>query len=154
MASIFDVAEYILERTGYISTMKLQKRVFYSNALSLVETHQPLVPETFQAWVNGPVSPKLYCKHRGKFVIGPGNIAPEVITRPLDVRKQSLVDRTLHALGDYEGELSLLSHKEVAWSDARQGCGDSDRCNVIISNEAIESFYSSHQSDNPLFSRA
>ena len=31
MASVFDVAEYVLSETG-VSTMKLQKLVFYSQA--------------------------------------------------------------------------------------------------------------------------
>lgn len=34
MASILDITEYILEKKGYVSTMKLQKLAFYSNALS------------------------------------------------------------------------------------------------------------------------
>ena len=156
MASILDVAEYILEKKGYVSTMKLQKLAFYSNALSLVETHRPLCPETFQAWVNGPVSLELYRRHRGRFIIGPGSIAPDPrITQPLGVRERSFVDRTLHVLGDYEGDrLSGLSHREAPWSDARRGCGDSDRCSVVISNEAIEGFYASRRCDNPLFLRS
>ena len=35
LTSVFDVAEYVLDISGYLSTMKLQKLVFYSNALSL-----------------------------------------------------------------------------------------------------------------------
>lgn len=153
MASILDVAEYILEKKGYVSTMKLQKLAFYSNALSLVETHRPLFPETFQAWVNGPVSLELYRRHRGRLIIGSGSIAPNPkIVQPLSAHERSFVDRTLHVLGDYEGDqLSGLSHGEAPWSDARQGCGDSDRCSVVISNEAIEGFYASRRCDNPLF---
>lgn len=48
MASILDITEYILEKRGYVSTMKLQKLAFYSNALSLVETHRPLFPRPFR----------------------------------------------------------------------------------------------------------
>lgn len=88
MASILDVAEYILEKKGYVSTMKLQKLAFYSNALSLVETHRQLFPETFQAWVNGPVSLELYRRHRGRFIIGPGGIAsnPKIV-QPLSAHE-------------------------------------------------------------------
>lgn len=36
MANVFDVAQYIRDKTGQISTIKLQKLVFYSKAWSLV----------------------------------------------------------------------------------------------------------------------
>ena len=103
--------------------------------------------------MNGPVSLELYRRHRGRFIIGPGSIAPNPkIVQPLSAHERSFVDRTLHVLGDYEGDqLSRLSHGEALWRDARQGCGDSDRCSVVISNEAIEGFYASRRCDNPLF---
>lgn len=34
MANVLDVASYILDQTGYVSTMKLQKLTFYSQAYS------------------------------------------------------------------------------------------------------------------------
>ena len=35
MASVFDVAAYILEKKGEMSTLKLQKLVYYAQAWSL-----------------------------------------------------------------------------------------------------------------------
>ena len=40
--SVVDVATYILERTDTITTMKLQKLAFYSQALHLVINGTPL----------------------------------------------------------------------------------------------------------------
>lgn len=57
MVSVFDVAEYVLSEVGYVSTMKLQKLVFYSQAYSLVTLDEPLFSDDFEAWVNGPVCP-------------------------------------------------------------------------------------------------
>lgn len=65
MANVFDIAEYILGKLGFVSTMKLQKLAFYSQALSLVKTGEPLFREQFQAWVNGPVCYELFARHRG-----------------------------------------------------------------------------------------
>lgn len=45
MASVFDVAECVLSETG-VSTMKLQKLVFYSQAYSLSVFDEPLFPMT------------------------------------------------------------------------------------------------------------
>lgn len=54
---MFDVAEYVLSEVGYVSTMKLQKLVFYSQAYSLVVLDEPLFSDDFEAWINCPASP-------------------------------------------------------------------------------------------------
>lgn len=60
MATVFDVAEYILQKLGEVTTMKLQKLVYYCQAWSLVWDEQPLFEDDFQAWANGPVCPALF----------------------------------------------------------------------------------------------
>jgi len=67
--SVYDVAKYILDKLGMITTMKLQKLVYYSQAWSLVWDEAPLYEEEIQAWSNGPVIPKLYYYHRGNYYI-------------------------------------------------------------------------------------
>ena len=49
MANIFDVARYILEVKGSMSTMKLQKLCYYCQAWSLVWDDSPLFDEDFEA---------------------------------------------------------------------------------------------------------
>lgn len=65
MVGVFDVAEYVLSEVGYVSTMKLQKLVFYSQAYSLVALDEPLFSDDFEAWVNGPVCPPLVSGSQG-----------------------------------------------------------------------------------------
>ena len=65
MVGVFDVAEYVLSEVGYVSTMKLQKLVFYSQAYSLVAFDEPLFSDDFEAWVNGPVCPPLVSGSQG-----------------------------------------------------------------------------------------
>lgn len=55
MASVYDVATYILEKQGAMTTWKLQKLVYYSQAWSLVWDDDVLFPEEIEAWANGPV---------------------------------------------------------------------------------------------------
>ena len=50
MANVFDTAKYILEKSGKMSTMKLQKLCYYSQAWALVWDDAPLFDEDFQAW--------------------------------------------------------------------------------------------------------
>lgn len=47
MGSVFDTAKYILEKCGTMSTMKLQKLCYYSQAWSLVWDDAPLFDEDF-----------------------------------------------------------------------------------------------------------
>lgn len=151
MADVFDISRLILDKVGYVSTMKLQKLAFYSQALSLVETGKPLFHEQFQAWVNGPVCYELFKSHRGKYIVGPGELGAS-IPGAVDSYGQTVVDRVVKILGDRSGqELSALTHAEKPWSDARVGCGEQDRCDTVISTEAIRSYYSSHLCSNPLF---
>ena len=67
MASVYDVAAYILEKQGAMTTWKLQKLVYYSQAWSLVWDDDVLFPEEIEAWANGPVVRELYHAHRGKY---------------------------------------------------------------------------------------
>ena len=53
--SVLDVAAYILKKLGSMTTMKLQKLVYYSQAWSLVWDEQSLFIESIEAWANGPV---------------------------------------------------------------------------------------------------
>ena len=55
MATVLDVAKYVLEHNGRMTTMKLEKLVYYCQAWSLGWDEVPLFEEDFQAWANGPV---------------------------------------------------------------------------------------------------
>ena len=152
MASVFDVAECVLAQTGYVSTMKLQKLVFYSQAYALVATGQPLFGEDFEAWVNGPVCPSLFKAHRGLFVIGPEDLAAYGSVDGIDALQRSLIGHVLHWLGGFDGnELSQFTHKEAPWLEARKGCGPVDRCNAVITKESMRTYYGSSRCANPAF---
>ena len=67
--TIFDVAEYILSKTGSISTMVLEKLSYYCLVWSLVWFNKPIFQNKFQAWVDGPVCNDLFQKHKKKRVV-------------------------------------------------------------------------------------
>ncbi len=152
MASVFDVAEYILSDLGYVSTMKLQKLAFYSQAYSLALTDKPLFDEDFQAWANGPVCPDLFASHRGLFIVGSGELRCEGRSENVDGRDRSIVQHILSTLGGLSGnELSELTHAEAPWKDARGNCPEGDRCDAVISKAAIKEYYSSPRCNNAAF---
>ncbi len=145
------IAECILNECGSLSTMKLQKLVYYSQALHLVHYGEPLFVEDIEAWANGPVVRDLFNLHRRKFVITKGFFGDAAVGS-LDESTAKSIRSVLDVLGGKTGaELSELTHSEAPWRDARKGYGPSERCDVVITPDAIRSFYSSPACQNPLF---
>ncbi|MGJ9552278.1 Panacea domain-containing protein [Actinotignum sp. GS-2025b] len=143
MAKVEDVAAQILERCGRMTTMKLQKLTFYCQAAYLAETGSPIFEEDFRAWVNGPVSPELFSKHRGKFFIYPGELTSEAGTLSADAL--AVIDGVCDELGDLTANaLVEKTHGEQPWLDARQGCDPQSHSQEIISKESIKAYYRTH----------
>lgn len=139
--NVFDIANYILSQTGQITTMKLQKLVYYCHAWSLVWDEKPLFPERIEAWANGPVVPELYAFHRGMFEVKSFKIGD-----PSKVKGESkeTIDKVLETLaGKPTKWLVDLTHLESPWIEARKGLDIGERGNSIITNEAIFNYYSS-----------
>lgn len=142
MGAVVDVAAYILRRCGSMTTMKLQKLVFYSQAESLARYGCPLFEEDFQAWRNGPVCYELYLRHRGKFLVRDGELSVQNIGASLDERERAVIDRVCDALASKTGnELSERTHVESPWRDARGNLAPSAPCGTVISKERMRSFY-------------
>lgn len=60
MVSVYDVAKYVLKQVGKVTTMKLEKLVYYCQAWSLGWDDVPLFDEDFEAWSNGSVCSQLF----------------------------------------------------------------------------------------------
>ena len=141
MANVFDVAKYILEKQGSMTTMKLQKLVYYSQAWSLVWDEEPIFPECIKAWASGPVVRELYDLHKSKFMISrlkKGNVDN------LKLEEKETIDAVLKFYGDKSAQwLSDLTHMEKPWSDARQGVSPGQNCDKEITPASMCEYYSS-----------
>lgn len=139
MASVFDVAKYILNRVGPVTAWKLQKLVYYAQAWSLVWDEQPLFPQRIEAWANGPVCPELYNRHRGQFIVGDVGEADE---SAISASGRETIDAVLAYYGDKHPQwLSDLSHSEGPWRDARGDKPPGAASNAEITWEAMAGFY-------------
>jgi uncharacterized phage-associated protein len=49
------LADYILQKYGSMSHLKLQKLLYYCESYHLAYFDDILIPEEFEAWVHGPV---------------------------------------------------------------------------------------------------
>jgi uncharacterized phage-associated protein len=139
MATVFDVAAYILDKQGEMTAMKLQKLVYYSQAWSLVWDEKALFQNRIEAWANGPVVPDLYAAHHGKYRVRAGDIEgdPGALTA---VEKET-VDGVLAYYGDKTSQyLSELTHLEDPWKDARAGLPAGVRGSVEISHASMAEY--------------
>jgi uncharacterized phage-associated protein len=141
MATVQDVAAYILKKQGRMTAMKLQKLVYYAQAWSLVWDEKPLFKDRIEAWANGPVAPKLYDLHRGKFEVSKW---PQGDPAKLSATERETVDAVLDYYGDKSSQwLSDLTHAERPWSEARKGLAPGERGKTEITRAAMAEYYGS-----------
>lgn len=144
MAQVSDVAEYILQRLGPTTTMKLQKLVYYCQAWSLVWDEKPLFPEEIQAWANGPVVPALYERHRGFFEAQLGEIGGD--PAKIEPEQAETIDAVLEYYGNKPAQWLIdLTHMEDPWREARGDLPETARSTQVIELTSIADYYSSLQ---------
>ncbi|XXJ18520.1 Panacea domain-containing protein [Desulfovibrio caledoniensis] len=140
MANCLDVAQYILERRGPTSTIKLQKLVFYSLAWSLVWDEDPIFTDKIEAWANGPVAPRLFHEHKGLFK---ADSIPHGHSENLTKDQKETVDKVIEFYGNKSAHwLVELTHMERPWKEARGDCPPGESCNNPIPIDKIAEFYS------------
>lgn len=140
MVNAHDVAAYVLGSLGSMTTMKLQKLLYYCQAWSLVWDERPLFDERIEAWANGPVVREVYEKHRGVFQVSQwrwGN------AQNLDRTEVETVEGVVEFYGKKSAQwLSDLTHKEDPWIDARRGVPDGFASAREITHAAMNEYYS------------
>lgn len=143
MASVQDVAAYILQKQGRMSAMKLQKLVYYSQAWHLVWDERPLFTEQIEAWANGPVVRDLYRVHRRKFEVT-AKTFPDGDPARLTQDERESIDLVLDSYGKLKAfELSEMTHREAPWRDAREGVAPGAACSNVITLAAMAEYYES-----------
>lgn len=142
MVTVFDVAKYILEKQGSMSTWKLQKLCYYVQAWHYTWTEKRLVKEDFQAWRNGPVCPELFKIHQGKFMIDANDINGN--PNNLTAEEKESVEVVLKDYGSMNPfELSSLTHSEEPWRSARGNLSADAPSNTVIKVESMGKYYGS-----------
>jgi uncharacterized phage-associated protein len=141
MANVLDVAQYILEKRGPMTAMKLQKLVYYAQAWHIAWTDDTLFPDRIEAWAEGPVCPELFKRHRGAFRVS--RISGGRSDR-LAAGERDTIDRILRFYADKSPQwLSDLTHMERPWREARNTVPEGTPSNKVITPAAMGSYYSS-----------
>lgn len=140
-SKLFSVARYIVKVFKKISTLKLQKMLYYCNAFSLVLLSRPLFDENFQAWANGPVVPDFFDFHEGKHFIYIRDFCDMKPPR-LYKKEKEVIDLVIQKFAKYTGqELSDLTHQQRPWIEARENLPEGERCKNIISKDVMQDYF-------------
>jgi uncharacterized phage-associated protein len=133
ITNVFDIANYIQYSSKEpISSIRLQKLVYYCQCWYLTWENQPLFIERIEAWANGPICVELF---KNKDI--QGNF------RNLTDFQRKNIDRVIWFYGDRNSQwLADLIRSEAPYRDARRGLPLSERGNVEITHAAIRDYYS------------
>ena len=119
--------------------------VYYNDLERITEDNMSdirvLCSDRFQAWIHGPVSPRLYQRYRE---YGWQDI-PKVISKPtVPAEIETLLTDVWDAYGSFTAaQLEAISHSETPWKNARRGLSCGEACSNEISNYDILIYYSS-----------
>lgn len=142
MATVYDVAEYVLNKFRSLTTMKLQKLVYYCQCWSLAWDEEPLFNEEFEAWANGPVCRELYNAHKGDFVVYEGKFSSYCTSYIFSDKQKETMESVINYYGNKDPQwLSELTHKEEPWREARQGVAQGEPSRNIIKKESMQEYY-------------
>jgi uncharacterized phage-associated protein len=131
--SVFDVASYISNLLE-VDQLKLQKLLFYTQAVSLVRFNKQAFSETIEAWEYGPVVPEVYFKVK-KYDV-PIKIK-RVSDDPIDPDIIKAADMVIKYYGGKSGvALIAETHSEKPWINAYKKGRNSE-----ITPRAIKTYY-------------
>ncbi|MBN1961621.1 MAG: DUF4065 domain-containing protein [Deltaproteobacteria bacterium] len=139
MTNIHDIAAYILQNQGAMSTMKLQRLMYYLQAWHITLRGKPLYQEKILAWAFGPIVYELFKEHHRLFMVSqwPLGDAKKVVENDAD-----FIMAVLSYYGKYNSEkLSEIINSEEPWQQARKAFMIASDSEQIITHEAMQAFY-------------
>jgi len=144
--TIQQLAKWFLNKES-MTHKKLQKTCYYAVAWGWALMNKSLITnDRFEAWVHGPVAPKLYNDYKSH----DWNNIPAVADRDVPAVSDAVLD-VLESVwltyGDSSGnELEALSHSEKPWIEARGGIPSDQRSSAPIKPAVMREFYNSIKS--------
>lgn len=127
LCNLYDAAEYIIYRFGgSISTMKLQKLLYFSQGWCLALLNRRLVDVSFEAWKWGPVNRDLYRIHRREMEARTGMFSGNIMG--VKGNNKKIIDAVIQNYGALSGmQMGDLTHRpDTPWSISRLSAGISD----------------------------
>ena len=142
MARVIDVAHYIVQSCGSMTTFKLQKLLYYCQGWHLAWEGETLFNAEIEAWANGPVVREIYNLHRGEYRVNPPWPSMNADSERLQQGERESVDVVLDTYRDWTGrQLSRATHEERPWIEARQDLSPGQRGFAVIDTDVMQEFF-------------
>ena len=144
MADVLNVAASLVARELEMTSMRLQKLLYYAHGCHLAMHGVPLFSDKIEAWSNGPVVRTVFAEHRKWRTLrhpwpGPGRASG---SGALDAHESETLEVVQQALAGFSADdLVACTHQEAPWRDARTGLPDDARSEAVIADEAISDFF-------------
>lgn len=141
MSKIFDVAQYIIDRLGPMSSMRLQKLVYLSQCESLARSKNTLFQNSIKAWAHSPVVEELYNAHKDFSEVDSLSFS-HLSSNTLNKEQKDLLNRVIETYGDKSSQWLIDQIRSTRpWQIAREGIPDSERGDVEITPSSIIKYY-------------
>ncbi len=144
MTTANQIADFLLclarEHGDYLTNLKLQKLVYYSQAWHLAVFDEPLFDDDIQAWIHGPVVSHLY----GRFKHCGFRPIDDETGRVPELRKDSanLVREVFQKYGRFSAlDLEQMTHEELPWLEARAGISPEQNSSSVLRQDTMKSFF-------------
>lgn len=134
MYAVVDVASYIFYRyqNEYgikIDEMKLHKLLYYVQRESFIQNGEPFFNERFQAWKFGPVMVEIRAHYKNN----------DFCKFDMNKEARCIVDKVFENYARTRSwSLSMMSHEEFSWKNARKGIPEGINGNKFMSNDDIK----------------
>lgn len=136
MVSVAKAASYIFhrykeEKGTNIDEMKLHKLLYLSQRESIIVTGEPMFSAPFEAWKYGPVVVEVRDLYRNEAL-------NETLTEQELEKYKPVFDYVFVNYSDKDSwSLSILTHSETSWQNARKGLGPDDHSSNQLRLEDI-----------------
>lgn len=138
VSTIDIVSDFFLSKEE-MTQKKLQKMCYYAYSWYLTLFDDYLFDDgKFEAWVHGPVNPKLYDKYK---IYRWRNI-PKKEMPTIAARENDFLNLIYNTFSEFNGDqLESMTHSELPWIEARNGIEADMPSNNLISDITIINFY-------------
>jgi uncharacterized phage-associated protein len=145
------LAQYILEKCGQMSHLKLQKLLYFIEGYHLAYFSESIINDDFEAWVHGPVSRTLYSQLKDLSILyaeisyvrkEDEKLPSSILSKNLTSEQIELIDNVLDLYSN-ESSLSLesITHQQAPWVETREGFASSERCEKVIPKQKMKSYF-------------
>lgn len=136
MEDVVKIASYICQRYQHefgerIDEMKLHKLLYFAQRESLIQLDEPLFSAQFEAWKYGPVLVEIRQLYKDDKL-------HESLSHESIEKFAKVFDKVFSQYATKDSwSLSILTHGELSWREARQGIGKDEPCSTLMRLEDI-----------------